>query len=138
MDYENENCSFLECAIAILYVFFTIGGFVLMFWFLSWFLKPDNYVPSEKSKVKIEQIKSTKPVIKHDITVETNVVVSDGVTRRTMKSKIVADTITHNMIRTVNSNMLNATYHMVDTRQKEVDPDSKYWSRNVIPINREK
>lgn len=119
------------------YLIATIGGFFASMWILSVTLSPDPYQKS-KEKYKVENIMSTKPVIKHDITVETNVVVSDGVTKRTMKSKIVADTITHNMLRTINSNMLNATYHMVDTRQKEVDSDSKYWSRNVISVNKEK
>ena len=133
----EEKLTPYEWLRVIFYLVVTVGGFFASMWILSVMLSPDPYQKA-KEKYKVENIMSTKPVIKHDITVETNVVVSDGVTRRTMKSKIVADTITHNMIRTVNSNMLNATYHMVDTRQKEVDSDSKYWSRNVIPVNREK
>lgn len=133
----EEKLTPYEWLRVIFYLVVTVGGFFASMWILSVMLSPDPYQKA-KGKYKVENIMSTKPVIKHDITVETNVVVSDGVTRRTMKSKIVADTITHNMIRTVNSNMLNATYHMVDTRQKEVDSDSKYWSRNVIPVNREK
>lgn len=133
----EEKLTPYEWLRVIFYLVVTVGGFFASMWILSVTLSPDPYQKA-KGKYKVENIMSTKPVIKHDITVETNVVVSDGVTRRTMKSKIVADTITHNMIRTVNSNMLNATYHMVDTRQREVDSDSKYWSRNVIPVNREK
>ena len=133
----EEKLTPYEWLRVIFYLVVTVGGFFASMWILSVMLSPDPYQKA-KEKYKVENIMSTKPVIKHDITVETNVVVSDGVTRRTMKSKIVADTITHNMIRTINSNMLNATYHMVDTRQKEVDSDSKYWSRNVIPVNREK
>lgn len=133
----EEKLTPYEWLRVIFYLVVTVGGFFASMWILSVMLSPDPYQKA-KEKYKVENIMSTKPVIKHDITVETNVVVSDGVTRRTMKSKIVADTITHNMIRTINSNMLNATYHMVDTRQREVDSDSKYWSRNVIPVNREK
>ena len=133
----EEKLTPYEWLRVIFYLVVTVGGFFASMWILSVMLSPDPYQKA-KENYKVENIMSTKPVIKHDITVETNVVVSDGVTRRTMKSKIVADTITHNMIRTINSNMLNATYHMVDTRQKEVDSDSKYWSRNVIPVNREK
>lgn len=133
----EEKLTPYEWLRVIFYLVITVGGFFASMWILSVMLSPDPYQKA-KEKYKVENIMSTKPVIKHDITVETNVVVSDGVTRRTMKSKIVADTITHNMIRTINSNMLNATYHMVDTRQREVDSDSKYWSRNVIPVNREK
>ena len=133
----EEKLTPYEWLRVIFYLVVTVGGFFVSMWILSVMLSPDPYQKA-KEKYKVENIMSTKPVIKHDITVETNIVVSDGVTRRTMKSKIVADTITHNMIRTINSNMLNATYHMVDTRQKEVDSDSKYWSRNVIPVNREK
>jgi len=133
----EEKLTPYEWLRVIFYLVVTVGGFFASMWILSVMLSPDPYQKA-KENYKVENIMSTKPVIKHDITVETNVFVSDGVTRRTMKSKIVADTITHNMIRTINSNMLNATYHMVDTRQKEVDSDSKYWSRNVIPVNREK
>jgi glycerol uptake facilitator-like aquaporin len=133
----EEKLTPYEWLRVIFYLVVTVGGFFASMWILSVMFSPDPYQKA-KENYKVENIMSTKPVIKHDITVETNVVVSDGVTRRTMKSKIVADTITHNMIRTINSNMLNATYHMVDTRQKEVNSDSKYWSRNVIPVNREK
>lgn len=133
----EEKLTLTEWLRVSIYLVVTIGGFFASMWILSITLRPDPYQKA-KEKYKVENIISTKPVIKHDITVETNVVVSDGVTKRTMKSKIVADTITHNMLRTINSNMLNATYHIVDARQKEVDSDSKYWSRNVILVNREK
>lgn len=139
MDYEDENYSFLECAIVAIFCLGSVtGGLVLMFWIFSLILKPDNYTPSEKSKVKIEQIKTTTPVINHDVTVETNITVSDGVTKRTMKSKINSDSVTHAMIKTVNDQMLQATYKIVDDRQKEINSDSNYWSRNVIPVNKEK
>lgn len=139
MDYEDEEYSFLECAIAAIWCLGSVvGGLVLTFWVLSLILKPDNYTPPEKSKVKIEQIKSTTPVINHDVTVETNITVSDGVTKRTMKSKVKSDTVTHAMIKTVNDQMLQATYKIVDGRQKEINSDSNYWSRNVIPVNKEK
>ena len=133
----EEKLTLTELLRVSIYLVITTGGFLASMWFLSITLRPDPYQKA-KEKYRVENIISTKPVIKHDITVETNVIVSDGVTKRTMKSKIVADTITHNMLRTINSNMLNATYHMVDARQKEVDSDSKYWSRNVIPVNKEK
>lgn len=139
MDYEDEEYSFLECAIAAIWCFGSVvGGLVLTFWILSLILKPDNCVPSEKSKVKIEQIKTTTPVINHDVTVETNITVSDGVTKRTMKSKVKSDSVTHAMIKTVNDQMLQATYKIVDDRQKEINSDPNYWSRNVIPVNKEK
>ena len=136
MDYEDD--SFIECAIAILCVFSVIGGFVLMLWCFSWVLKPDNYVQPKKEEIKVEQIVSTKPVIKHEVTVEANVTVSDGVTKRTMKSKMTADSVTHDMIKTVNDNMLQATYKMVDVRQREVNADKNYWNKNVINYNKER
>lgn len=139
MDYEDENYSFIECAIAVIWgLGSVVGGFVLMLWVSSWFLKPDNYTPPEKPKVKIEQIKSTKPVINHDVTVETNITVSDGVTRRTMKSKVKSDAVTHAMIKTVNDQMLQATYKIVDDRQREINSDPNYWSKNVINHSKER
>ena len=139
MDYEDENYSFLECALGAIWGLGTVvGGFVLMLWVSSWFLKPDNYTPPEKPKVKVEQIMSTKPVIKHDVTVETNITVSDGVTRRTMKSKVKSDAVTHAMIKTVNDQMLQATYKIVDDRQREINSDPNYWSRNVINHSKER
>lgn len=139
MDYEDENYSFLECALAVIWgLGSVVGGFVLMLWVSSWFLKPDNYTPPEKPKVKIEQIKSSRPVIKHDVTVETNITVSDGVTRRTMKSKVKSDAVTHAMIKTVNDQMLQATYKIVDDRQREINSDPNYWSRNVINHSKER
>lgn len=139
MDYEDENYSFLECALAVIWgLGSVIGGFVLMLWVSSWFLKPDNYTPPEKPKVKVEQIMSTKPVIKHDVTVETNITVSDGVTKRTMKSKVKSDAVTHAMIKTVNDQMLQATYKIVDDRQREINSDPNYWSRNVINHSKER
>ena len=109
-----------------------------MLWLSSWFLKPDNYVPPKKEEIKVEQIVSTKPVIKHEVTVEANVTVSDGVTKRTMKSKMTADSVTHDMIKTVNDNILQATYKMVDVRQREVNADKNYWNKNVINYNKER
>ena len=139
MDYEDENYSFIECALGAIWGLGTvIGGFVLMLWVSSWFLKPDNYTPPEKPKVKVEQIMSTKPVIKHDVTVETNITVSDGVTKRTMKSKVKSDAVTHAMIKTVNDQMLQATYKIVDDRQREINSDPNYWSRNVINHSKER
>lgn len=139
MDYEDENYSFIECALAVIWgLGSVVGGFVLMLWVSSWFLKPDNYTPPEKPKVKIEQIKSIRPVIKHDVTVETNITVSDGVTRRTMKSKVKSDAVTHAMIKTVNDQMLQATYKIVDDRQREINSDPNYWSRNVINHSKER
>ena len=139
MDYEDEEYSFLECAIAAIWCLGSVvGGIILTFWILSLILKPDNYTSLEKSKVKIEQIKTTTPVINHDVTVETNITVSDGVTKRTMKSKVKSDSVTHAMIKTVNDQMLQATYKIVDDRQKEINSDPNYWSRNVIPVNKEK
>ena len=139
MDYEDENYSFLECAVGAIWGLGSlIGGFVLMLWVSSWFLKPDNYTPPEKPKVKIEQIKSTAPVVNHDVTVETNITVSDGVTKRTMKSKVKADAVTHAMIKSVNDQMLQATYKIVDDRQREINSDPNYWSRNVINHTKER
>lgn len=139
MDYEDENYSFLKGAFYTIYgLGVVVGGFVLMLWVFSWFLKPDDYTPPEKPKVKIEQIKSTKPVINHDVTVETNITVSDGVTKRTMKSKVKADAVTHAMIKTVNDQMLQATYKIVDDRQREINSDPNYWSRNVINHTKER
>ena len=139
MDYEDENYSFLECALGAIWGLGTVvGGFVLMLWVSSWFLKPDDYTPPEKPKVKVEQIMSTKPVIKHDVTVETNITVSDGVTKRTMKSKVKSDAVTHAMIKTVNDQMLQATYKIVDDRQREINSDPNYWSRNVINHSKER
>ena len=139
MDYEDEEYSFIECAIAAIWrLGSVVGGLVLTFWVLFLILKPDNYTPPEKSKVKIEQIKTTTPVINHDVTVETNITVSDGVTKRTMKSKVKSDSVTHAMIKTVNDQMLQATYKIVDDRQKEINSDPNYWSRNVISVNKEK
>ena len=139
MDYEDEEYSFLECAIAAIWCLGSVvGGIILTFWILSLILKPDNYTPPEKSKVKIEQIKTTTPVINHDVTVETNITVSDGVTKRTMKYKVKSDSVTHAMIKTVNDQMLQATYKIVDDRQKEINSDPNYWSRNVISVNKEK
>jgi len=139
MDYEDENYSFLECVVGAIWGLGSlIGGFVLMLWVSSWFLKPDNYTPPEKPKVKVEQIKSTAPVINHDVTVETNITVSDGVTKRTMKSKVKADAVTHAMIKSVNDQMLQATYKIVDDRQREINSDPNYWSRNVINHTKER
>lgn len=139
MDYEDENYSFLKGAFYTIYgLGVVVGGFVLMLWVFSGFLKPDDYTPPEKPKVKIEQIKSTKPVINHDVTVETNITVSDGVTKRTMKSKVKADAVTHAMIKTVNDQMLQATYKIVDDRQREINSDPNYWSRNVINHTKER
>lgn len=138
-NYEYEDCSFLKGAFYTIYgLGVVVGGFVLMLWISSWFLKPDDYTPPEKSKVKIEQIKSTKPVINHDVTVETNITVSDGVTKRTMKSKVKAEEVTHGMIKTVNDQMLQATYKIVDDRQREINSDPNYWSRNVINHTKER
>lgn len=134
----TEDVSFIEGAIATVWgLGSVIGGFVLMLWLSSWFLKPDNYVPPKKEEIKVEQIVSTKPLIKHEVTVEANVTVSDGVTKRTMKSKMTADSVTHDMIKTVNDNMLQATYKMVDVRQREVNADKNYWNKNVINYNKE-
>jgi hypothetical protein len=138
-NYEYEDCSFIKGAFYTIYgLGVVVGGFVLMLWVSSWFLKPDDYTPPEKSKVKIEQIKSTTPVINHDVTVETNITVSDGVTKRTMKSKVKAEEVTHGMIKTVNDQMLQATYKIVDDRQREINSDPNYWSRNVINHTRER
>ena len=138
-NYEFEDCSFLKGAFYTIYgLGVVVGGFVLMLWVSSWFLKPDDYTPPEKSKVKIEQIKSTAPVINHDVTVETNITVSDGVTKRTMKSKVKAEEVTHGMIKTVNDQMLQATYKIVDDRQREINSDPNYWSRNVINYTKER
>ena len=138
-NYEYEDCSFLKGAFYTIYgLGVVVGGFVLMLWISSWFLKPDDYTPPEKSKVKIEQIKSTTPVINHDVTVETNITVSDGVTKRTMKSKVKAEEVTHGMIKTVNDQMLQATYKIVDDRQREINSDPNYWSRNVINHTKER
>jgi hypothetical protein len=138
-NYEYEDCSFIKGAFYTIYgLGVVVGGFVLMLWISSWFLKPDDYTPPEKSKVKIEQIKSTTPVINHDVTVETNITVSDGVTKRTMKSKVKAEEVTHGMIKTVNDQMLQATYKIVDDRQREINSDSNYWSRNVINHTKER
>lgn len=138
-NYEYEDCSFLKGAFYTIYgLGVVVGGFVLMLWISSWFLKPDDYTPPEKSKVKIEQIKSTAPVINHDVTVETNITVSDGVTKRTMKSKVKAEEVTHGMIKTVNDQMLQATYKIVDDRQREINSDPNYWSRNVINHTKER
>lgn len=137
-NYEYEDCSFLKGAFYTIYgLGVVVGGFVFMLWVSSWFLKPDDYTPPEKSNVKIEQIKSTKPVINHDVTVETNITVSDGVTKRTMKSKVKAEEVTHGMIKTVNDQMLQATYKIVDDRQREINSDPNYWSRNVINHTKE-
>lgn len=138
-NYEFEDCSFLKGAFYTIYgLGVVVGGFVLMLWISSWFLKPDDYTQPEKSKVKIEQIKSTAPVINHDVTVETNITVSDGVTKRTMKSKVKAEEVTHGMIKTVNDQMLQATYKIVDDRQREINSDPNYWSRNVINHTKER
>ena len=138
-NYEYEDCSFIKGAFYTIYgLGVVVGGFVLMLWVSSWFLKPDDYTPPEKSKVKIEQIKSTTPVINHDVTVETNITVSDGVTKRTMKSKVKAEEVTHGMIKTVNDQMLQATYKIVDDRQREINSDPNYWSRNVINHSKER
>jgi hypothetical protein len=138
-NYEYEDCSFLKGAFYTIYgLGVVVGGFVFMLWVSSWFLKPDDYTPPEKSKVKIEQIKSTAPVINHDVTVETNITVSDGVTKRTMKSKVKADAVTHAMIKSVNDQMLQATYKIVDDRQREINSDPNYWSRNVINHTKER
>jgi hypothetical protein len=138
-NYEYEDCSFIKGAFYTIYgLGVVVGGFVLMLWISSWFLKPDDYTPPEKSKVKIEQIKSTTPVINHDVTVETNITVSDGVTKRTMKSKVKAEEVTHGMIKTVNDQMLQATYKIVDDRQREINSDPNYWSRNVINHTKER
>lgn len=138
-NYEYEDCSFLKGAFYTIYgLGVVVGGFVFMLWVSSWFLKPDDYTPPEKSKVKIEQIKSTTPVINHDVTVETNITVSDGVTKRTMKSKVKAEEVTHGMIKTVNDQMLQATYKIVDDRQREINSDPNYWSRNVINHTKER
>ena len=138
-NYEFEDCGFLKGAFYTIYgLGVVVGGFVLMLWISSWFLKPDDYTPPEKSKVKIEQIKSTTPVINHDVTVETNITVSDGVTKRTMKSKVKADAVTHAMIKSVNDQMLQATYKIVDDRQREINSDPNYWSRNVINHTKER
>ena len=138
-NYEYEDCSFIKGAFYTIYgLGVVVGGFVLMLWISSWFLKPDDYTPPEKSKVKIEQIKSTAPVINHDVTVETNITVSDGVTKRTMKSKVKAEEVTHGMIKTVNAQMLQATYKIVDDRQREINSDPNYWSRNVINHTKER
>ena len=138
-NYEFEDCGFLKGAFYTIYgLGVVVGGFVLMLWISSWFLKPDDYTPPEKSKVKIEQIKSTAPVINHDVTVETNITVSDGVTKRTMKSKVKADAVTHAMIKSVNDQMLQATYKIVDDRQREINSDPNYWSRNVINHTKER
>jgi len=138
-NYEYEDCSFLKGAFYTIYgLGVVVGGFVLMLWISSWFLKPDDYTPPEKSKVKIEQIKSTAPVINHDVTVETNITVSDGVTKRTMKSKVKAEEVTHGMIKTVNDQMLQATYKIIDDRQREINSDPNYWSRNVINHTKER
>lgn len=128
-NYEYEDCRFLKGAF---YTAVVVGSFILMIWVSFWFLKPDDYIPTEKSKVKIEQIKSTTPVINHDVTVETNITVSDGVTKRTMKSKVKAEEVTHDVIKTVNDQMLQATYKIVDDRQREINSVPNYWSRNII------
>lgn len=138
-NYEYEDCSFIKGAFYTIYgLGVVVGGFVLMLWVSSWFLKPDDYTPPEKSKVKIEQIKSTTPIINHDVTVETNITVSDGVTKRTMKSKVKTEEVTHGMIKSVNDQMLQATYKIVDDRQREINSDPNYWSRNVINHTKER
>lgn len=138
MDYEDNDCSLIEGILAAILALGSVaGGFALTLWLFSLVLKPDNYVPPKKEEIKVEQIISTKPVVKHEVTVEANVTVSDGVTKRTMKSKMTADSVTHDMIKTVNDNMLQATYKMVDVRQREVNADTNYWNKNVINHNKE-
>lgn len=139
-NYESENSNFFLTLVYYVYMIGSVvGGFILTLWLFSWFLKPADYTtPQPQPKVKIEQIKSTKPVINHDVTVETNITVSDGVTKRTMKSKVKADSVTHGMIKTVNDQMLQATYKIVDDRQREINSDPNYWSRNVINHTKER
>lgn len=138
-NYEYEDRSFIKGAFYTIYgLAVVVGGFVLMLWVSSWFLKPDDYTPSKNEEIKVEQIKSTTPVINHDVTVETNITVSDGVTRRTMKSKVKAEEVTHGVIKSVNDQMLQATYKIVDDRQREINSDPNYWNRNVINHTKER
>lgn len=87
--------------------------------------------------VKVEPIMSTKPVVKHDVTVEANLTISDGVTKRSMKSKVITDSVTHGIVKIVNDEMLQATYKIIDDRQQEIDTDPNYWSKNTINLNME-
>lgn len=57
----TEDVSFIEGALVTVWgLGSVIGGFVLMLYISSWFLKPDNYVPPKKEEIKVEQIMSTK------------------------------------------------------------------------------
>ena len=137
-NYEYEVCGFFKGAFYTIYGFAVIiGSFTLMLWLSSWFLKPNN-VPPKNEEIKVEQIKSTTPVINHDVTVETNITVSDGVTKRTMKSKVKTEDVTHDVIKTVNDQMLQATYKIVDDRQREINSDPNYWNKNVINHTKER
>ena len=135
MDNQDEQYNFIEVVLAPIWCIGAIFlAFILTLYFFSWLLKPVDYI----SEITVEQVMSTKPVVKHEVTVEANVTVSDEVTRRTMKFKMTTDSVTHDMIKTVNDNMLQTTYKMVDTRQREVDSDHKYWSKNIVNHNKEK
>lgn len=131
-NYEYEDCSFIKGAFYTIYgLGVVVGGFVFMLWISSWFLKPDDYTPPEKSKVKIEQIKSTTPVINHDVTVETNITVSDGVTSREVTVNSLNDSLSPNDVTLLGEAFGEMAYTAAKDRQSEIDNNKEYYTKRI-------
>lgn len=74
--------------------------------------------------VERSELKQTGKVL-----VEMYTVIDDGITKRTLKSQIVVDSIYDRDVENLNSALKEMTYNTVVQRQKEID-DTKY-----IPLN---
>lgn len=75
-------------------------------------------------KVERSELKQTGKVL-----VEMYTVIDDGITKRTLKSQIVVDSIYDRDVENLNSALKEMTYNTVVQRQKEID-DTKFISIN--------
>ena len=75
-------------------------------------------------KVERSDLKQTGKVL-----VEMYTVIDDGITKRTLKSQIVVDSIYDRDVENLNSALKEMTYNTVVQRQKEID-DTKFISIN--------
>lgn len=75
-------------------------------------------------KIERSELKQTGKVL-----VEMYTVIDDGITKRTLKSQIVVDSIYDRDVENLNTALKKMTYNTVAQRQKEID-DTKFISIN--------
>ena len=66
------------------------------------------------------------------VLVEMYTVIDDGVTKRTLKSQIVVDSIYDRDVENLNSALKNMTYNTIVARQHEIDTKSGSYRGNVF------